>query len=44
MGVNGVAHSLTRLALSVVGDHIWFENFPLSVQKIVSAKQAQVMN
>ena len=41
---NWAAHSLARLALSVRGDHIWFENFPLSVQEIVSAEQAQVMN
>jgi ribonuclease HI len=43
-GANGAAHSVARMALSVVGDHIWFENFPLSVQEIVGAEQAQVMN
>jgi hypothetical protein len=43
-GANGAAYNLARLALYVGGDHIWFENFPLFVQEIISVEQVQVMN
>jgi hypothetical protein len=44
MGANGAAHSLAKLALSGGVECIWFDNFPLSVQEIVSVEQTQVMN
>ena len=43
-GTNGAAHTLARLVLSGGEDRIWFENFPTSVQEIVSVEQTQIIN
>jgi hypothetical protein len=43
-GANGAAHSLAKFALSGGVECIWFDNFPQSVQEIVSVEQTQVTN
>jgi hypothetical protein len=39
---NGVAHSLAKLALSGGVEQIWYDNFPMVVQEIVSAEQVHL--
>ena len=40
--VNGTAHSLAKLALSSGVEHTWYDNFPIVLQEIVSAKQVHL--
>ena len=41
-GANGAVHKIVKLALLIGVEQIWYDNFPMVVQEIVSVEQVHL--